>query len=406
MNDGMGTTVDRIDCVVVGAGIVGVAVARALALSGLEVAIVEANARIGEEASGRSNEVVHAGFLYEADSLKETLCLRGRALLQAYCAQRGIAHRRVGKLLPATNGEELDTLRRLQARARAIGIDDVVFLDSGQVRELEPAIDVEAALFSPSSGIVDSHALLVSLLGDATGRGAMLAPKTRAIACEATDAGRFVLDLHSKAEGAHRIACDRLVNAAGLGAVALARTMKTCPSALLPTVHLAQGSLFAWQGKAPFRRLVMPVESTLGEGGAFTLDLDGRGRFGPRLTWLPLPDYRVDEALAPKIAEVVRRYWRGVDAGRLAPAYAGIQPRVFDPSEGPVDWVVQGPADHGIGGLVHLFGIDTPGITGSLALAEYVAGLLTGCRVGTFGGATATAPVPERDRGFPSPVRS
>lgn len=366
----------RVGCLVVGAGAVGLAAARALAQRGREVLIVEANGRIGEEASSRSNEVVHAGFLYAPGSLKERLCLQGRALLIDYCAQRGIGWRRTGKLVPACDDEELASLRSLARRVAELGLSGVHWLDVGEVQGLEPAMRCAAALYSADTGIVDSHALMLALLADAEAAGAVLATRTRALRIEAAEGGGFSVALESADLGVEWLACDEIVNAAGLGAWPLARTLAGYPADLLPRLHLAHGSFYAWQARAPFRHLVMPLGDTLRGGGAFTLDLAGQGRFGPLLQWVDQRDYRVVPDAAARFAAAIRRYWPQVDEARLAPSYAGIQPRTVGPEGGRGDWVVQGPAQHGLAGLVNLFAIDSPGLTACLATAEHLAALL------------------------------
>lgn len=367
---------DCVECLVVGSGVVGLAVARALACSGREVVLVEANGRIGEEASSRSNEVVHAGFLYPPGSLKERLCLHGRELLLDYCAQRGVGQRRTGKLLPATDDAELKILHGLLARANALGLEGVRLLDAREVGALEPAIQCHAALHSPDARIVDSHALMLALLSDAQAAGALLVTHSRAARVDVCGDGRFEVEIVTGGEGASVLECERLVNAAGLGALPLARSMPDAVAALLPDVRMAHGSFYTYQGRAPFRHLVMPVGATLRGGGAFTLDLAGQGRFGPMLRWVDERDYRVAPDAGAQFAATIRRYWLAVDESRLAPAYAGIQPRVGGPGQAPGDWVVQGPGQHGIRGLVNLFAIDTPGLTACLATAEHVMGLL------------------------------
>lgn len=367
---------DRVECMVVGAGVVGIAVARALALTGREVVLVEENAHIGEETSSRNNEVIHAGFLYPPGSLKERLCRPGRERLYAYCEERRIGYRRLGKLMPATSDTEYELLEAYKARAEALGMDDVELLDPATVCSIEPDIVCRGALYSPSSGIVDSHGLMVSLLGDAEARGVALATNSRVSGVTVEDSGALLVDITAPGEGSCRLECDELVNAAGLGALPLARAIKDYPAEILPRVFFAKGSYFSYQGRVPFRRLVMPVGQTLAGGGALTLDLAGQGRFGPNLEWVEHRDYQVDPAAAASFAASVRRYWPGLEAHRLAPGYAGIRPRTTGPGEPLADWVVQGPRDHGIAGLINLFAVETPGLTACLATADYVLELL------------------------------
>lgn len=366
---------DRIDTLVVGAGVVGLAIARVLALAGREVVIVEANGRIGEETSSRNNEVIHAGFLYPRGSLKERLCARGRQLLYAYCETRGIGHARLGKLMPAVNDRQRAMLDTLVAQGRANDIP-VELLDADAVREREPAMRCLAALWSPTTGIVDSHALMVSYLAEAEARGAVLAVDTRVEAIMPRDDGRFAVRARPGGGDAITITCERIVNAAGLDAERLARTVGGRAAAIVPKVHFAKGHYFALQGRAPFRHLVVPLAETLAGGAAFTLDLAGGGRFGPDLAWVDRRDYSLPATVPSSVVAAIAAWWPEVDGARLAPTYAGIRPRTTGPGEPLTDWCIQGPADHGVTGLVNLLALESPGLTSSLAIADHVAGLL------------------------------
>ena len=326
MNLSTHADIGQVDCLVVGAGVVGLAIARALAQRGHEVVIAEANRHFGEESSSRNNEVVHAGSLYAKDSLREHLCGRGREQLTAYCAERAIGHTRMGKPMPATSATELALLYQYHARARELGIPGVTMLSGSAVHALEPQLVCERALYSPTTAIVDTHGLMLSLLGDAQAGGADLAVNTRVIGATRSDTG-FTVEIASPDGDGFRLRCNTLVNAAGLGALPLARTLPGYPVGLLPAIHLANGNFFTYPAPAPFRHLIMPVGHTLASGAAFTLDLAGQGRFGPNLQWVTNIDYRVDADAGPLMAAAVRRYWPGIDAKQLMPGYTGIRPR-------------------------------------------------------------------------------
>lgn len=362
---------DHVECIVVGAGVVGLAIARELAMQGREVVVVESNVHIGEETSSRSNEVVHAGFLYPPGSLKERMCLKGRDMLYAYCDERQVACSRIGKLVPALDEAELALLEKCHANARRLGIE-VELLGGNEVRKLEPNLHCEQALFSPISGIVDSHGLMVALMGDAQVHGATVALGTTVVRVEILDSGAFRLEF--EADGATgSLTTDIFVNSAGLGAHTLARRIEGFPVARVPAIHFAKGSFFSYQGKRPFDRLVMPLGNTLWRGGAFTLDLAGQGRFGPDLEWPVAKDYTVDPDAASSFVANISRYWPGISAERLSASYAGIRPRTSGPGEPVTDWCIQGEEEHGIRNLVHLFAIETPGLTSCLATAQFVA---------------------------------
>lgn len=360
----------RAQCVVIGAGVVGLAIARALALKGLEVVVLEANLRIGEETSARNNEVIHAGFLYPAGTLKSRLCRPGRDLLYAYCADRGVPHRRTAKLMPAIADEEIGQLHALVELGRHAGVHDLTVLDPSEVGRLEPELDCRGALLSPSSGIIDSHALMLALQADAEEHDCLVSLGSHVESGRITGDG-FALAVRSGAD-VDCIACDILVNAAGLGAEKIARSIEGYPIELVPKIYFAKGEFYAASGIPPVRHLIVPLGATLAQGGALTLDLGGQFKFGPDLSFVGMRDYAVASGAAGKFAAAARRYWPQACADRLSPGYAGIRPRTTGPGEPPGDWQIDGPADHGIPGLVHLFGIDTPGLTSCLLLADHV----------------------------------
>jgi L-2-hydroxyglutarate oxidase LhgO len=363
---------DRIDTAVIGAGLVGLAVARALALSGREVVILEAEDAIGTHTSSRNSEVIHAGIYYPQGSLKARVCVEGRERLYAYCAERGVPHRRCGKLIVATDAAQEGELEGIRRKAHANGVTDVVRLGVDEARALEPALSLVAALHSPSTGIVDSHALMLAYLGDAESAGAMLALKSPLEKGIVRPEG---IELH--VAGAEPLLARAVVNSAGLRAPSLARRIEGFPAALAPRELYAKGNYYSLARRAPFSRLVYPVPEPGGLGVHVTLDLGGRARFGPDVEWIESIDYRVDPERAARFYAAIRRYWPGLPDGALEPGYAGIRPKISGPGEPAADFVVQGPREHGVAGLVNLYGIESPGLTASLALADDVAAHLS-----------------------------
>ncbi len=357
------------EAVVIGAGVVGLAIARALACAGRETLILESADSFGSEISSRNSEVIHAGLYYPTGGLKARLCLAGRDLLYAYCASHGVDHKRLGKLIVASEPAQIPVLKNIQALARANGVTDLAWLDAGAVHALEPALNATAALLSPSTGIVDSHGLMLSYLGEAESHGASLALESPVRASVVEEDG-FLLDIGGAAP--MRLQCRYLVNAAGLGAQNLARAMTGFDPVHVPPLYLAKGNYFVLSGQAPFRRLIYPVPEGGGLGVHLTLDLAGRARFGPDVEWIDRIDYRVDPCRADSFYGAIRRYWPSLADGALLPGYAGIRPKIYG-AEGPaLDFLVQGPSRHGIERLVHLFGIESPGLTASLAIADLV----------------------------------
>lgn len=367
---------DQVDTVVVGAGVVGLAVARALAGKGCEVLVLEAAGAIGTSTSSRNSEVIHAGIYYATGSLKATLCVHGKELLYAYCAERGIAHRRCGKLIVATSEAELSTLQVIRERASANGVDDLVLLTREEAQELEPALDCVAALLSPSTGIVDSHALMLSLLGDVEQAGGLLALNSELAEVRFGTGKDGLPTVLTMADGTE-LAARRLVNAAGLQAPALARRFAGLDARHVPHAWFAKGNYFTLAGKAPFSRLIYPVPEAGGLGVHLTLDLGGQAKFGPDVQWVEaVDDLRVDPARGEAFYAEVRRYWPGLADGALQAGYAGMRPKISGPGEPAADFVIQGPRGHGVPGLVNLFGIESPGLTSCLAIGERVAACL------------------------------
>lgn len=363
---------DQVDCVVIGAGVVGLAVARALALQGREVLVLESAETFGTGTSARNSEVIHAGIYYPQGSLKARLCVRGRELLYAYCQQRGIAHQRCGKLLVATQPEQLGQLQGIVDKAAANGVTDLAWLSRDQALALEPRLQCLAALHSPSTGIVDSHGLMLALLGDLENAGGALAVQSALHSAQVTPEG---LVLHA-ADGT-TLCARSVVNAAGLAAPDLARCFEGLNPAHVPQAYYAKGNYFTLAGRAPFSRLIYPVPQAAGLGVHLTLDLGGQAKFGPDVQWVDSPDdLVVDPARGDAFYAEVRQYWPELPDGALQAGYAGIRPKIAPPGQPAPDFVIQGPAVHGVPGLVNLFGIESPGLTSSLAIGEHVAALL------------------------------
>lgn len=368
---------DRVEVLVIGAGVVGLAIARALAEAGREVWVIEQAPQFGSGVSSRSSEVIHAGLYDAPGSLKASLCVRGRALLYDYCRLRGVGHRRCGKLVVATEPDGEARLLAIADRAAVNGVDDLRLLGRAQAQALEPALSCNAALLSPSSGIVDSHGLMLALLGDAERAGAMLVLATSFIEARARPARWRV---RTRSGGADfELEAGWLINAAGLDAQRVAAAIDGLPPAAIPRQHRAKGHYFALPGRAPFSRLIYPLPVDGGLGVHLTLDLGGQARFGPDVEWLaadaPL-DYAVDARRAAGFEAQIRRYWPGLPEKALTPAYSGIRPKLGGPGEPAADFQIAGPAQHGCAGLVNLFGIESPGLTAALALAERAAALL------------------------------
>ncbi|MDR6305581.1 L-2-hydroxyglutarate oxidase LhgO [Nitrobacter vulgaris] len=363
---------DRVECVVVGAGVIGLAVARQLARSGREVIVLEAADNIGTETSSRNSEVIHAGIYYPAGSLMARTCVSGRPALYAYCREHGIPHRTCGKLVVATTEREVDRLRAIRAHAEGNGVEDIQFLSRGDARALEPALHCVAALLSPSTGIIDSHAFMLALRGDAERDGATFAFLTPLLGAKATPHG---LEIETGGDSPMTLACDLLINAAGLGAPAVARRIEGMPVERIPPAYLAKGSYFSCSVRAPFSRLIYPVPEPGGLGVHLTLDLAGQPRFGPDVEWIEIPNYDVDPGRATQFYPAIRRYWPDLPDGALIPAYSGIRPKIVPPAVAVQDFMIEGPADHGLTGLINLFGIESPGLTSSLAIADHVAAL-------------------------------
>jgi L-2-hydroxyglutarate oxidase LhgO len=371
---------DTVDTVVIGAGVVGLAIARSLALAGHEVIVLEKNRSIGEETSSRNSEVIHAGLYYAAGSLKANLCVAGKKLLYAYCESKGVEHRRCGKLIVATHETQRAALDSVRRAAERNGVNDLESLDERGVHALEPEVRGVAGLWSPSTGIIDSHGFMLALRGDlenAGGSVAMLASCREGI--RERDRLRLVCET---ADQTVELSARTIVNAAGLHALDVARSFAGLPDAPLPAPRYAKGSYFVYKGKSPFEHLVYPLPEDGGLGVHATLDLSGRARFGPNVEWLATGtraadlDYRVDPRLGDLFYTAIRSYWPGLPDGGLEPSYAGVRPKISGPGEPAADFAIRTLTTEGFPRVVQLFGIESPGLTASLAIGAHVASSL------------------------------
>jgi len=361
---------ERMDAVVVGAGVVGLACARALAMAGREVLVLESAGTIGTATSSRNSEVIHAGIYYTTDSLRARSCVAGKQTLYPYCAEHGVEHRRCGKLIVATDEAQRAALERIQAQALANGVDDLRWLEPDAVRALEPEVSCVAALLSPSTGIIDSHGLMLAYQGDAEDHGAMIAFRAPVTGGKVAAGG---IELAVGGHDPMRLHARTVVNAAGLHAPRLALSIEGMPAARVPTAYFSKGNYYTLSGARPFSHLVYPVPEHGGLGIHVTIDLGGQVRFGPDVEWIETIDYDVDPSRANGFYQAIRRYYPGLKDGAIEPGYAGIRPKIQPQGVPAADFVIQGPAEHGVAGLVNLFGIDSPGLTASMALAADVA---------------------------------
>ena len=360
---------ERVEAVVIGAGVVGLAVARALSLSGRETLVLEGAGQIGSETSSRNSEVIHAGIYYAPGSLKARLCVEGKRKLYRFCEERGLPHKRLGKLIVATEAGQLEKLDAIVAGARACGVDDLERLTRQEALALEPGLSCVAALHSPSTGIIDSHAFMLALQGDAEAHGAQIAFNTRAVGGAILQDGIHVRTRDQEGSELDLLA-SVVVNAAGHGAQPLARALEGFPGEHVPPQFYARGCYFSLSGKSPFQRLVYPVPVPGGLGVHLTLDMAGGARFGPDVEWIDGVDYTVDPRRGDVFYQEIRRYWPAIADGALLPSYAGVRPKLSGPGDPAADFRIDGPATHGVAGLVNLFGIESPGLTSSLALAD------------------------------------
>lgn len=355
--------------IVIGAGVIGLACARALASRGIETIIVENRNGVGQETSSRNSEVIHAGLYYPANSLKASLCAQGKHQLYEYCLARSVPHRRCGKLIVATSTGHEEKLEKLLHQAALNGVDDIVPITRAQALRYERDLCCTAALYSPSTGIIDSHALMLSLLGDAEDYGAALALNTRVDDGSITATG--VELVITGIDEPMLLSAQFVVNAGGLHAPSIARRLAGFPTEHIPRTYFAKGNYYALSARAPFSRLIYPVPEEGGLGVHLTLDLSGQARFGPDVEWTDTLEYSVDPRRCNSFYAEVRKYWPQLPDDSLTPAYAGIRPKLSGPGEPNADFLIQGPETHGIAGLVNLFGIESPGLTSCLAIAEH-----------------------------------
>jgi len=358
-----------IETLVIGAGAVGLATARALALSGREVMVLERHGLIGSETSARNSEVIHAGIYYPAGSLKARFCVAGKQMLYRFCAENGVAHERIGKLIVAGSEDQLPELKTIRQKAAANGVTDLVFVGREKLSDLEPALDCSGALFSPSTGILDSHGFMLALQGSLEAAGGLVVLNTRVERLERLEGGGFRIHAATEDAGDYALTCRELVVSAGHVSPAL---MSALPQAGAPKAYLAKGSYFRLQGKAPFSRLIYPVPEPGGLGVHLTLDLQHQARFGPDVEWVESFDYTVDPARGEKFYAAIRTYWPGLPDNALVPDYSGIRPKISGPGEPAADFRIDGPEHHGLPGLVALYGIESPGLTSALAIADEV----------------------------------
>ncbi len=365
---------EGVDTVVIGAGVIGLAVARKLALAGRDVIVLERNTRIGEEISARSSEVIHAGIYYPQASLKARLCVRGRELLYEFCAEKGVAHARCGKLIVAIGDDQTDALEALRQQALTNGVEDIEQLTTREIRQREPAIVCTAGLRSPSTGIIDSHGFMVALRGDIEAAGGTIAVLSTFKRGEITPRG---IRLEIEADGElTELEADTVVNCAGLAASSVAHALAGLDARTIPSTRFAKGNYFVLQGKSPFNGLIYPLPEPGGLGVHVTLDLAGAARFGPDVEWIEQIDYEVDPNRGEAFYAAIRSYWPDLPDDSLVPGYSGVRPKLVGPGEPAADFVIKGPAEHGVPGLVNLFGIESPGLTSALAIAEHVAAVL------------------------------
>jgi L-2-hydroxyglutarate oxidase LhgO len=363
----------EVGAIVCGAGVVGLAIARALALNGREVLLLEREDRFGTQTSSRNSEVIHAGIHYPAGSLKAKLCVAGRAQLYSFCEVHGVPHRRIGKLIVA-QAAELERLSAIRARAADAGVP-LECLDAAQARRLEPALSCAGALLSDQTGIIDAHAFMQALLASAEDAGAQLVCRSAVSAVRRSGSG-WAVRLEGEADAA--VWTPVFVNAAGLHAQELAARIEGFCPRRIPARYLARGVYFAYAGHVPFRRLIYPTPVPGGLGTHLTLDMAGQARLGPDVEWIDTIDYSVDPDRSERFAAAVRAFWPTCDPARLTPAFAGIRPKLAGAGQPDADFVIQGPAEHGLNGLVNLFGIESPGLTASLAIADLVCARLSG----------------------------
>ena len=364
---------DKIDCAVIGGGVVGLAIARKLAIEGREVVVLEAEEHFGTHTSSRNSEVIHAGIYYPTGSLKAKLCYAGRNALYRYCEAHAVNHRRIGKIIVACDESELAGLDKYRRQAQINGCADLRTLDAAELAQMEPAVRCVAGFLSPSTGIIDAHGLMLAYLGDLEEHGGALAVSSPVLGGRIADDG-IILEVGGTEPMS--LVCSTVINSAGFNAQAVARSICGVPGSSIPPTHYAIGHYYTLSGAPPFNRLIYPVARQDWLGVHVTVDLGGQVKFGPDFAWIDRIDYRFDETRAAAFYTAIRRYYPDLQDGALQPGYTGIRPKIHGPGEPAPDFMIQGPVEHGVSGLVNLYGIESPGLTSSLAIADHVAGLL------------------------------
>jgi L-2-hydroxyglutarate oxidase LhgO len=361
---------EKVDCIVIGAGVVGLACAKFLAEAGREVIVLEATNMIGSETSSRNSEVIHAGIYYPTGSFKARACVEGKKFLYDYCSERGIPHKQLGKLIVATEESEIPRLHALKQKAAENGVPDLELLSPKQVEQLEPAVRCVGGLLSPSTGVIDSHSLMLAYQGDAEEAGAMIAFLSPVVGGRVQETNEIEIDVGG--DEPMTLLANLVVNSAGLDAVATASSIEGVNTKKFPKASIAKGNYFSLLGKQPFSRLVYPMPVPGALGVHVTVDLGGQCKFGPDIEWIDEKNYDVDPSRADSFYEAVRAYYPELQDGTLVPAYSGIRPKIHGPDEPQPDFLVQGPAEHGVPGLINLFGIESPGLTASASVAKQV----------------------------------
>ena len=358
-----------IDCIVIGAGVIGLACARRLALTGRETIVLEQHDTFGTETSSRNSEVIHAGIYYPRSFLKTSLCVTGKHALYSFCREREIAHKKMGKIIVASDDKEKDILNKYYDQAKRNGVRDLEFLNCMEISKLEPEIIGKCALFSPSSGIIDSHEYMQYLLADLQHNNGMAIYRSRVQSIGFYN-DKFQLEIDGEEQ--YKIECKELVNSAGLYAWDIAKLISKSKSLYIPPRYYAKGHYFSLIGKSPFSHLIYPLPNSGGLGTHVTIDMGGQAKFGPDFHWVDKIDYRFDDSIKPGFIKEIRKYYPDIDKREIQPSYTGVRAKVTGPGDGQGDFIIQTPADHGLTGLVNLYGIDSPGLTASLSIADKV----------------------------------
>lgn len=366
-------TVETLDCIVIGAGVVGLAIARALSMQGRDVLVLEKEHAIGTHTSSHNSEVIHAGLYYPQGSLKAKLCVAGRHALYKYLDERHLPHRKLGKLIVATNAAQLGELKTIAHHARQNGVNDLQHLSQSDVSQREPHLNALGALRSPSTGIIDSHQYMLALQGDLEENSGTIAFNTVVTSGTVDETGAILtVTSASENDAPINLRARHIINAAGLWAPHLATSLVGFPHHHIPQTRFAKGNYFSLSSKPPFQHLIYPVPEKAGLGTHLTLDMGGRARFGPDVEWTQTIDYTVDPKRRDSFIAAIQAYWPDLPTHNLSADYAGIRPKV-SPWDKPQDFQIQEPGTHGVPGLINLFGIESPGLTASLAIADYVA---------------------------------